>query len=661
MGPDETYGGTTECVRADVLIAYSVGKLPAGEFEKVAAHLSRCPQCESLLENNNAADDSLVTTLRRHLGGQPPIESTARDSRTVMDTRRGQRLALPRRWGQYDLLEEVGHGGMGVVYKARQVPLNRLVAVKIARAGPFTDLSTLTRLQTEVEAIARLRHENIVCVHEFGEQDGCKYFSMEFVDGGNLADRLSAGRMPEREAAELVRVLAGAVDFAHRHEVIHRDLKPANVLLDAGGAMKLSDFGLAKLLDVEPGYTQDDTVLGTASYMSPEMARGEANVAGVPADVYGLGAILYEALAGRPPFQARTHTETLRQVQTLEPEPPSRLRPGLDRTLEAVCLRCLAKEPGKRYASAGDLADDLGRWLAGRPTIARPPCWPVRVWQSARRSTAIRRVALLAVLTCILASFLALSGPEPAERAITDIESALARGENVVLIGETGRPRWSRWCIQDDSLQAPVPRGSTFSVESWGCALLELVRDPQWSCYRLKAEVQHVNSHQHGDVGLFLAHREHQTSHGVVHRMLRLSFNDINPGTPVRLAPYLRSDDGGRPLDLAVEGLSKPLNVAPGFRRTDWRKLVVEVTPNAVRAFWEGDQPIGKVPVKDIVAHTAEALKRRQAQHPEESWKELIEGSFASRGSLGLYVFRGSAAFRSVVIEPDPRGYLDAE
>src|SRR5262245_38767096 len=216
MGGYEPHGGKTECPSAEVLFACSLGKLSAGEFESVAAHLSSCPRCESLLENDNGKD-SLVTTLRRHLGGQPPIESTAQGSRTVADMRPGPPLGLPRHWGQYELLEVVGRGGMGVVYKARQVPLNRLVAVKIARAGPLTDASVLARLRTEVEAIARLRHENIVGVHEYGEHDGCKYFSMEFVDGGNLADRLSAAPLPEREAADLVRVLAGAVHFAHQH------------------------------------------------------------------------------------------------------------------------------------------------------------------------------------------------------------------------------------------------------------------------------------------------------------------------------------------------------------------------------------------------------------------------------------------------------------
>jgi serine/threonine-protein kinase len=660
MRRDEPHGGTTECPSADVLNAYSVGKLPPGVFESVAAHLSACSRCEAFLESQ-VDGDSLVTTLRRHLGGQPPVESTARGSRTVMDARRGQRLALPRHWGQYELLEEVGRGGMGVVYKARQIPLNRLVAVKIARSGPFTDLSTVARLRTEVEAIARLRHEHIVCVHEFGEQYDCKYFSMEFVDGGNLADRLSAGRLQVREAAQLIFVLADAVHFAHRHDVIHRDLKPANVLLGADGAVKLSDFGLAKLLDTVRGLTREDTILGTASYMSPELARGEGNLAGVPADVYGLGAILYETLTGRPPFRGETHSETLRQVQTLDPPQPSRLRPGLDPNLEAVCLKCLAKEPSARYASAGALADDLGRWLNGQPTTARPPSWPVRVWHAARRSTAPSRVAFVAGLTCMIAAYLVWNAPEPAERAITNIESALARGKNVVLIGETGQPRWSRWCIQDDTNQAPVLRGREFSVQSWGCALLELVRDPQWPCYRLRAEVRHDESHQHGDVGLFLAHREHNTSRGVVHHMLHLSFNDIQPGTPLRLAPYLRGDENGPSLDIRIGGVSNNLNVAPGFRRTTWRKLVVEVTPTAVRAIWEDGQPIGKLAAKDIIRQTSDALKERAARHPEESWKDLLSGDFAARGSLGLYVFRGSASFRSVLIEPNPRGHLDAD
>jgi serine/threonine-protein kinase len=261
----------------------------------------------------------------------------------------------------------------------------------------------------------------------------------------------------------------------------------------------------------------------------------------------------------------------------------------------------------------------------------------------------------------MVAAIVARSGTERAEHAIAEIESALARGENVVLIGETGKPRWSRWCIQDDTNQAPSLRRSDFSIQSWGCALLELVRDPQWPSYRLRAEVRHVESHQHGDVGLFLAHHEHHAAQGVVHQMVRLSFQDIQPGTPIRLAPYIRGDGGDRPLDLAIEGVSNNLNVAPGFRRTTWRKLVVEVTPNTVRAFWEGDQPIGTIPVKDIVRHTADVLKKRQALVPEKLWEKISKGDFAARGSLGLFVNRGSAAFRSVVIEPDPRGFLDVE
>src|SRR5262249_5485183 len=279
--------------------------------------------------------------------------------------------------------------------------------------------------------------------------------------------------------------------------------------------------------------------------------------------VAGLAAFGSEALTGGPPFQAETHSETLRRVQTLEPAPPSHLVPGLDRTLEAVCLRCLAKEPRARYASAEALADDLGRWLDGRPTTARPPRWPARLWHAARRSKTTRRAAIVAAAAVILAALFAWSGPEPADGAIADIESALARGESVVLIGETGKPRWSRWCIQDDTLQAPVPRGREFSVQSWGCALLELVRDPQWPCYRLRAEVRHDESHQQGEVGLFLAHREHNTTRGIVHQMVRLSFNDIQPGTPVALAPYFRGEDGSRPFDFRVEGISQSLNVAP--------------------------------------------------------------------------------------------------
>jgi serine/threonine-protein kinase len=260
---------------------------------------------------------------------------------------------------------------MGVVYKARQVGLNRLVALKRIRSGSHATAAERERFKAEAEAVARLRHPNIVQVYEVGEHQGQPYLSLEWVDGGSLAQKTAAGPLPARDAAELVAQTARAVHDAHRHDVIHRDLKPANVLLAADGTPKVTDFGLAKLLDVVTGRTEPGAILGTPSYMAPEQAEGKNRDTGPAADVYGLGAILYECLTGRPPFQGKTGVETLEQVCTQDPRPPRLVRPGLPRDLETICLKCLRKEPEQRYLSAGELADDLDRHLGGEPILAR--------------------------------------------------------------------------------------------------------------------------------------------------------------------------------------------------------------------------------------------------------------------------------------------------
>jgi hypothetical protein len=261
---------------------------------------------------------------------------------------------------------------MGVVYRARQVTANRLVALKMIRAGAGAGDRERERFRTEARAAARLHHPNIVQVYEMGEEGGQPFFALEYVDGESLDRRLQRGAFPPAEAARLVRTLARAVEAAHRQGVIHRDLKPANVLLAADGTPKIADFGLAKILD-EAGQTQTGDVMGTASYMAPEQARGEARSAGPAADVYALGAILYALLTGRPPFQGANRLATLEQVRTLPPLPPRQRQPGCPRDLEAICLTCLEKAPGRRYAGAENLAEDLERFLAGELTRARPP------------------------------------------------------------------------------------------------------------------------------------------------------------------------------------------------------------------------------------------------------------------------------------------------
>jgi serine/threonine-protein kinase len=300
----------------------------------------------------------------------------------------------------YEVLEELGRGAMGVVYKARQVNLRRVVALKMILAGGHAGASDRARFRTEAEAIARLQHPNVVQVYEVGEHDGHPFFSLELCAGGSLEKKLGGAPLPPREAAGMAAVLARAMHHAHQRGVVHRDLKPGNVLLTADGTPKVTDFGLAKTLD-GAGQTQSGATMGTPSYMAPEQASGQVHATGPAADVYALGALLYEMLTGRPPFRGPTPLQTIVQVVSSEPAPPRQLRPGCPRDLETVCLKCLEKAPGRRYGSAEALADDLERWQRGEPVLARPPGPWGRVARWAQP-----RPALAATL-CAVAAFYA--------------------------------------------------------------------------------------------------------------------------------------------------------------------------------------------------------------------------------------------------------------
>jgi serine/threonine-protein kinase len=269
----------------------------------------------------------------------------------------------------YEILGVLGKGGMGIVYKARHLALNRIVALKCILHAEHAGSEERHRFRAEAEAVARLQDPHIVQIYEVGQHNGLPFFSLEYCEGGNLAKKLASTPLPVREAARLVQILAQAMHSAHQRHIVHRDLKPANVLLTANGTLKITDFGLAKKLDTA-GHTQTGTVIGTPNYMAPEQAAGSKEL--TPAvDVYGLGAILYELLTGRPPFQAETPLDTLLQVVESPPAPPRLLNPKVDRDLETICLKCLEKVPQRRYASAEALGADLERYLAGEPIAAR--------------------------------------------------------------------------------------------------------------------------------------------------------------------------------------------------------------------------------------------------------------------------------------------------
>jgi serine/threonine protein kinase len=294
----------------------------------------------------------------------------------------------PEGIGDYDIIETLGCGGMGIVYKARDRRLLRVVALKTLRSGLATDAEK--RFVTEARAVAHLQHPNIVQIYEIGEHHGVPYISFEYVAGGSLAVKHHRdGPMSPRSAAEMVSTLARAVQHAHVRGVLHRDLKPSNILLTSEGMPKISDFGLAKIQELadhhasnqaerqdlahlDPNITLAGAIIGTAAYMPPEQAAGNIKGLGPAADIYSLGAILYELLTGKPPFQGSSVREILLQHRTAQAVPPHKLLPAVGRELSAICLKCLEKEPGRRYSSAQALADDLERWLTGRPTVAHP-------------------------------------------------------------------------------------------------------------------------------------------------------------------------------------------------------------------------------------------------------------------------------------------------
>jgi WD40 repeat protein/tRNA A-37 threonylcarbamoyl transferase component Bud32 len=325
----------------------------------------------------------------------------------------------------YELLEELGRGGMGVVYKARQVKANRVVALKMILARAHASLENKVRFQIEAEAIASLQHPHIVQLHDVGEHDGLPFFSLEFCDGGSLDGRLKTATMGAREAAHLVEKLARAMHYAHLRGVVHRDLKPSNVLLGADGTPKITDFGLAKHLDSASDLSRTGAVMGTPSYMSPEQAAGKVRDTGPASDVYALGAILYELLAGQPPFKAATAFATILQVLHEEPALPSRLRPGVPRDLETICLKCLQKEPVRRYTSAEALADDLSLFQAGKPVVARPLGSLARGWRWCRRNPAVAASVAVVALSLLAATLVSFRFGVRADQARRSAETAL--------------------------------------------------------------------------------------------------------------------------------------------------------------------------------------------------------------------------------------------
>jgi WD40 repeat protein/serine/threonine protein kinase len=438
----------SECPSAEQLEQFLEDRVDDEQRRVLSGHIDRCAACQGVLETLTGAASAVSSSaiLQRRSAARP--ESSASHARFLdrlkqnrprrsnrADTLHGngalpdnaETPAAPARTfpavAGYEILAEIGRGGMGVVYKARHIGLDRLVALKMIIAGPHAGQKDQHRFRQEAEAVARLRHPNLIQIYDIGASDGCSFLALEFVEGASLAQVLRGTPQPLQPAAKLIEILAEAMHYAHEQGIVHRDLKPANILLegrttgradDEGFSClvprptsplpspKITDFGLAKRLDADTA-AQSGDIVGTPSYMAPEQARDTGAAVGPAADVYALGAILYELLTGRPPFRGPTPFDTVLQVLHEDPVQPSYFRSDLPRDLETICLKCLAKDPSRRYASAAALAEDLTRFRKGQAIKARPIGVHEHIWKWARRRPASAALATLAVLAAVLA------------------------------------------------------------------------------------------------------------------------------------------------------------------------------------------------------------------------------------------------------------------
>jgi hypothetical protein len=563
----------------------------------------------------------------------------------------------------YHVLKEIWRSANGNVEKAINVRLNRIDAVKTLVNGDGADVA---RFRAGAREQARLRHDHILPVYLVGETDeGSPCFAMEFADGGSLARKIVGKPQPPSDAARLVQTLAEAIAYAHREGVVHRDLKPANVVLTADGAPKITDFGLVRRLDAVDGPSKTGDILGTPEYMAPEQAAGRTEIVGPLCDVYSLGAILYELLTGRPPFLGKTVVEVLNKVVKKAPVRPSRVVRDVPRGLESICLKCLEKNPKRRYRSAQELADDLGRWLdnqrpAAHGLIARTD----RIVRRNRHVCMAAAVLLVfAVVTPVLAY--ALSPERVRER----IERDLVAGKEVVLIDDKGPPKWRSWMTSDATQIDGIAEDGTYWVEVANFSLVELVRDPRVSCFRLSAELRHDKTEpRSGQVGLYFAYSKHSTERGLEHCFMSVALNGL---TDERLFRRNQASNEGNEIKLSVGRLHDP---SWGMRRSDpgnnayvpvndadkglWRKIEVEVSSGMVRfSVWRDSKLVSEIRTGEANRHKIQISRKfvsvpaKQALTADTAVME-IEPEFAPRSPLGLYVLQGRASFRNVVITP---------
>jgi serine/threonine protein kinase len=663
-------------------------RLNRGERPTVEEYAERHPEIANLLREVLPA----LGLIRR-----PDVEAALAD--------RDPNLAEPL--GDFRLIREIGRGGMGVVYEATQLSLNRRVAVKVLPFAAALDPRQLQRFKNEAEAAAKLHSEHVVPVYFIGCERGVHFYAMQYIDGHSLAViieelRRPAGLQPAdlpntglyvpspmapsgagqdtsmlaalttegsirtpgyfRTVARLTLEAAEGLDFAHQRGVWHRDVKPGNLLVDDGCHLWITDFGLAQMRS-DTKLTLTGELIGTLRYMSPEQALAKRVPVDARTDIYSLGATLYELLTLRPVFGGNDRQELLRKIAFDDPRPPRELNPQVHRDLEALCMKCLEKDPRRRYPNARAMADDLRRWLAGEPTVARPLGRVGRAWRWMGRrplTTAAVAVLLAAVVTLPVAMYLL----DP-ERVPKNDLAKLNRGQAVSLIGQTGPPRWMKNIIGAPEVVEAPARDGAFSFNSRNPAYVELLPAGPTSAYRFRVKVRHDDpgSWADGEVGVYLLRSEHDTARGAEHVFCAIRFSEWRregvdkAGKPVgRLAVEIRRrrvPEGFKAVTNA--GLFRPIplgGMEPGVR-PDWHDVAVEVTVNSLQLSWDG-QLVGEIARPRLARTFQKSLNN--ASNPAH-YEPTLNPSFVPTGGLGIFVENGWASFRDAVVEPldEPR------
>jgi serine/threonine protein kinase len=558
----------------------------------------------------------------------------------------------------YEILDRLGRGGTGVVYRARDVAMGRDVALKMLRTGPRASRAELTRFRREVQALAGLDHPNIVPIYDVGEHAGQPYFTMKFYAGGSL-DHQTARFADPKPAARLVETVARAVEHLHQRVGLHRDLKPHNILLDEAGEPHVSDFGLVKPDAVETELTAPGLVLGTLPYMAPEQATGRTRQVGRATDVWALGVILYELLAGRRPFVAGPDQDLAPQILFADPPRLRKLRPGLSPDLEAIVERCLCKKPEERYPTAADLADDLRRWLDGKP-IQRD--WAAR-WRWTRRLLT-RPVIWVALTVVIGVGLLALNRPvqriDPGSE-LHRIESDLSNGRPTELIGETGPPRWYRQVEDRGGSVRPNEPDSPFTVESARIGMIELLPRIDCPAYELEAEMRQEPGTSMASVGFYSSYSVKSEDGRRRESFYTFLFSDRGGGDASKppLDSHRRMDVRHQQNILVPKQPLYPMSCpailthpyqleSPQPEQYPWHRLRIVVRPKEPTQVWWYDKQVGTLNEKMITRQSIDFWKLAYDD------LDLVAAVYNPRGGIGAYVSQGMASFRNVVIRPAP-------